>query len=285
MKKNLVVLKSLKLFLFFSLFFSFSYAKIIFDFTWKVVHIYDWDTIRVETPKITYKIRILWIDTPELLHPWIKVKNYKFYWCGEQAKKFAIKYLSGKIVKVYYDSLAKNKDKYNRWLRYVFIKFKNKWKTYWLPYWSIALYKWMAKVYKYENFTLKKIYYKLEHIAKSKKIWIRSNYCQRQDQLIKKQYLKSTNKIYPSNNFHNFNNVTHFYLNNHKNNIFKNCWLTYHKPWCDIKWNINRKWEKIYHLPWRKYYNKTKINPKKWERRFCSEKQAIRCWRRPSYVK
>lgn len=43
---------------------------------------------------------------------------------------------------------------------------------------------------------------------------------------------------------------------------------------CNIKWNINSKKEKIYHYPWCKSYNKTKISLNKWERYFCSNKEA-----------
>ena len=49
---------------------------------------------------------------------------------------------------------------------------------------------------------------------------------------------------------------------------------------CNIKWNINSKWEKIYHYPWCKSYTRTKITPSKWEKYFCSEKEALSAgWR------
>jgi len=43
---------------------------------------------------------------------------------------------------------------------------------------------------------------------------------------------------------------------------------------CYIKWNINSKWNKIYHFPWCKSYNKTKITPSKWEKCFKTSKEA-----------
>ncbi|MBN2086340.1 MAG: thermonuclease family protein [Anaerolineales bacterium] len=50
---------------------------------------------------------------------------------------------------------------------------------------------------------------------------------------------------------------------------------------CVIKGNINRKGEKIYHVPGGKYYEQTVIEPEKGERWFCSEAEAAAAgWRR-----
>jgi endonuclease YncB( thermonuclease family) len=43
---------------------------------------------------------------------------------------------------------------------------------------------------------------------------------------------------------------------------------------CAIKGNISSSGERIYHLPGGEYYEKTKIDPSKGERWFCSEAQA-----------
>ncbi len=43
---------------------------------------------------------------------------------------------------------------------------------------------------------------------------------------------------------------------------------------CRIKGNINRKGERIYHAPGGQYYDRTKIDPSKGERWFCSEAGA-----------
>lgn len=51
---------------------------------------------------------------------------------------------------------------------------------------------------------------------------------------------------------------------------------------CVIKGNINSRGEKIYHLPWSKSYRKTRINPARGERWFCSESEALAAgWRAP----
>ena len=46
----------------------------------------------------------------------------------------------------------------------------------------------------------------------------------------------------------------------------------------DIKWNINNKWEKIYHVPWCSHYEKTVITESKWEKRFSTTQEAEAAW-------
>ena len=46
----------------------------------------------------------------------------------------------------------------------------------------------------------------------------------------------------------------------------------------DIKWNINNKWEKIYHVPWCSHYEKTIITESKWERWFSTRQEAEEAW-------
>ena len=50
---------------------------------------------------------------------------------------------------------------------------------------------------------------------------------------------------------------------------------------CNIKGNIGRRHARIYHVPGGQYYARTRINPKKGERWFCSEAEARAAgWRR-----
>lgn len=50
---------------------------------------------------------------------------------------------------------------------------------------------------------------------------------------------------------------------------------------CDIKGNISARGERIYHLPGQAYYEVTRIDFRKGERRFCSEQAARKAgWRR-----
>jgi hypothetical protein len=50
---------------------------------------------------------------------------------------------------------------------------------------------------------------------------------------------------------------------------------------CLIKGNVSSKGERIYHPPGCRYYNATAIDPKRGERWFCSESEAVAAgWRR-----
>ena len=56
---------------------------------------------------------------------------------------------------------------------------------------------------------------------------------------------------------------------------------TAQQPACLIKGNISSKGERIYHPPGCKYYAATVIDPKRGERWFCSEAEAVAAgWRR-----
>ena len=55
----------------------------------------------------------------------------------------------------------------------------------------------------------------------------------------------------------------------------KSSWLpNIVNPDCEIKGNISRGGERIYHVPGQDYYAKTRISPTKGERWFCSEAEA-----------
>ena len=53
---------------------------------------------------------------------------------------------------------------------------------------------------------------------------------------------------------------------------------------CPIKGNISRSGERIYHAPWSRWYEDTRISPEKGERWFCSEREALDAgWRAPKW--
>ncbi|MBU4216403.1 hypothetical protein KKD45_04745 [Patescibacteria group bacterium] len=53
------------------------------------------------------------------------------------------------------------------------------------------------------------------------------------------------------------------------------------KPWCNIKGNISKTGEKIYHLIGDNYYSKTKIDELRGESWFCGEDEAVEAgWRK-----
>ncbi|MBI4029260.1 MAG: thermonuclease family protein [Candidatus Blackburnbacteria bacterium] len=50
---------------------------------------------------------------------------------------------------------------------------------------------------------------------------------------------------------------------------------------CNIKGNVSSSGEKIYHMPWQQYYDKTQIDENAGERWFCTEEEAISSgWRK-----
>jgi len=149
-----------------------------------VEKVYDGDTVR--TDKL-WKVRLLGIDAPEIYHPgWTKVKSYKFYWCGEESKQFAEKYLYHKKILFCADPLSNNKWWYGRNLRYAMIFTGGKQ----VPFGYLSIKNWRAMVYKKASFTRKKKYLEAEKQAKSKHIWIWSEKCIQQDKEFKEKYLR-----------------------------------------------------------------------------------------------
>ncbi|WP_181700200.1 thermonuclease family protein [Chthonobacter albigriseus] len=56
-----------------------------------------------------------------------------------------------------------------------------------------------------------------------------------------------------------------------------------HPSGCPIKGNLSGK-DRIYHVPWSPWYDKTSVNEKKGERWFCSEREALAAgWRAPAW--
>ena len=53
---------------------------------------------------------------------------------------------------------------------------------------------------------------------------------------------------------------------------------------CAIKGNITRVGH-VYHMPWSAWYGKTRVEPNKGERWFCSESEAIAAGWRPAYAR
>jgi len=148
-----------------------------------VEKVYDWDT--VYTDKLG-KVRLLWIDAPEIYHPDWPVKKYKFYGCGLESKKFAEKYLYHKEIEFCADPKSNNKWGYWRYLRYAMV-YSGSEKV---PFGYISIIHGMAKVYRYANFTWKSKYLKAEKQAKMKKIWIWSDKCIEEDKKFKEKYLE-----------------------------------------------------------------------------------------------
>ena len=106
-----------------------------------VTRVIDGDTIVVNIDGKDETVRLIGIDTPEIVHG-----NKKTECFGQEAKKKAEEILSGKRVRLEDDESQSNRDKYSRLLRYVFLEdgtLFNKWiitegfafeYTYQIPY-------------------------------------------------------------------------------------------------------------------------------------------------------
>jgi endonuclease YncB( thermonuclease family) len=190
----------------------------------------DGDTV---TTKELWKIRLLWIDTPEFYYESLWIQDHKFYGCAEKSKQLAQNYLEFKDILFCRDVLADEEDIYWRKLRYAIIW---TWDDT-LNFWKFLLLSWYTQVYKYAPFTYSQEYKELEKNNKEQKIWVWSKECLIEDQLVRQEY-----------------------------------WT-----WCNIKWNISSKWEKIYYLPKDSNYSRVKIS-KEWEKFYCDYKLAEQDW-------
>ena len=138
-----------------------------------VVKVVDGDTVYVVAENGTeYKLRLLGVDTPETYRKnspneyimtdgrYISNITYLKVW-GINAKDYAKKELDGKKVIVVFDNRAPKKDRYNRYLTYVFVDDEN---------FNENLIKYgYARVY-ISDFELKKKFLEEEKYAKEHRI-------------------------------------------------------------------------------------------------------------------
>lgn len=214
-----------------------------------VVSVSDGDTITIkDSSGNTNKIRILWLDTPESFDT-----RFGYIECyGKEASDFLKKYLPvGTTVQVIYYG----NDKYSRDLAEVFVNNE-----------SIAttmikngygwVYRWGIEPSNYSQLL------ELENSLRNSNIGLwASNTCNWERK-------KAENLMQPVTN-----TIIH---NKNTNTSSNNTWnpdpfqKEFYNPNCHIKWNINSKWERIYHLPSWKFYDKTEP-----EVCFNSEQEAI----------
>ncbi|ACV24024.1 calcium-activated nuclease EcnA [Methanocaldococcus fervens] len=142
----------------------------------KVTKVVDGDTVYVNVNGEMWKIRLLGVDTPETYgknSPYeyfllngtpITNTTYLKIW-GEKAKYFAKKELENKTVIIVFDNRAPKKDRYGRYLAYIFINDSNN-----LINFNEELLKYgYARVY-ISNFELKNEFLEAEKEAKKNKI-------------------------------------------------------------------------------------------------------------------
>lgn len=83
----------------------------------QVVRVVDGDTIEVLVANKREKVRVIGIDTPEVVDPRRPVQCF-----GKEASSYAKKILSNQTVFLESDSTQADKDKYGRLLRYVWLE-------------------------------------------------------------------------------------------------------------------------------------------------------------------
>ena len=180
MKKYIFFIWSSLVFLWL-VYFIFSHKKVIpwckYDYVEKV---YDGDTVLAKT---LWKIRLLWIDTPETYvnHD---LKSYKFYGCGQKSKELAKQKLGWKTILFCTDKLSKDKGNYGRKLRYAMI---NSWSNI-IPFGLYLLENGDTRVYKYAPFKYKEQYFAIEKKLKKEKKWVWAKACFIQDQQVRQKY-------------------------------------------------------------------------------------------------
>jgi micrococcal nuclease len=120
----------------------------------------DWDTF--ETIKWD-KVRMIWIDTPETVHP---TKWVEFF--GKEASNKLKELIEWKEVCLTLDqNKTMNKDKYNRLLRYVWIENKN--------INAEMIKEWYAFAYTYFPFQYIDEFREYQQIAKNNNSWLWNN--------------------------------------------------------------------------------------------------------------
>jgi micrococcal nuclease len=84
---------------------------------YKVTHIADGDTIKVDMNGKTESIRMIGVDTPESVKPNSPVQCY-----GREASDFTKQNLTNQSVRLEADPAGDNRDRYDRLLRYVYLQ-------------------------------------------------------------------------------------------------------------------------------------------------------------------
>lgn len=84
---------------------------------YRVSRFVDGDTIAVDMNGRTEKVRFIGVDTPETHKPNTPVQCY-----GPQAAAFTKRVIGHQRVRLQSDPLSTNRDRYNRLLRYVYLK-------------------------------------------------------------------------------------------------------------------------------------------------------------------
>ncbi|MGD8189943.1 thermonuclease family protein [Brevibacillus ginsengisoli] len=214
----------------------------------QVVEVIDGDTIKARFDNKTATIRFLLVDTPETHHPRLGKQPF-----GEEASQFTKKLLDGQEIELEKD-VSPGPDKYGRYLYYIYVNGKS--------VQEMLLEQGLARVaYIYApNVKYVDKYRAIQSEAQKKGlgIWSIEDYA-RQDGY-HPEVIDKANK-----STHESNKSQQPKQSNPSQSAVP-------KAGCanpQIKGNINKKGEKIYHLPDSPAYEKTK--PEEW---FCTEQEA-----------
>ncbi|MBW6440745.1 thermonuclease family protein [Patescibacteria group bacterium] len=112
----------------------------------KIVKVIDGDTIIVRVSGEDETIRLIGINTPEIVDPRRPVECF-----GMEASNKAKEMLSGKFIRLEKDSLVDDKDKYGRSLRYVFFEDGTNFGKIIIQEGYAYEYSYENKIYKYQE--------------------------------------------------------------------------------------------------------------------------------------
>lgn len=220
----------------------------------KITSVVDGDTIKIDYYGKEELVRLIGVNTPEVDGPYTEAECF-----GNEASAFTKERLSGKWVTIERDNTQDDRDKYDRLLRYVYLDNRD--------FGSVLINEGYAYEYTYGNRYAKQAdYLKYQDNAESNNrgLWA-AGVCDASDEeeevVVEEDTDTSTDEI--------------IIVPNNSNNTTEEACL-------NIKGNISLyTGERIYHLPWQKYYNNTVISPEYGERYFCTEEEAINAgWRR-----
>ncbi len=111
-----------------------------------VLHVVDGDTVTVQIGSVKETIRLIGIDTPEVVDPRKPVQCF-----GKEASDKAKELLSGKTIFLQSDSSQGERDKYKRLLRYVFLEDGTNFNEYMIREGYAHEYTYQSNPYQYQN--------------------------------------------------------------------------------------------------------------------------------------
>lgn len=116
------------------------------DNFYKVIKVVDGDTIKVEINGKSETVRLIGIDTPEVVDPRKPVQCF-----GKEASNKAKEILEGKVVRLESDITQGDRDKYQRLLRFVFLEDGTNFNKYMISEGFAHEYTYRSNPYKYQE--------------------------------------------------------------------------------------------------------------------------------------